>query len=266
MFKFLILSNLLILMLLNVDVHSDVDVKFKWQEIEAAGVDASFISDSFKPQPFDRPFYEIESILMETPIDNEYNAHINGSQIVTSYETCSRLPINLNANYSLFNSFNMSWPNQMMAFCAIRMPFLNIDPTPLDPSSMPAFSSAHKYCIATNERTFALAIKDNEQSIRPPAVPCMGSLKDQCDIELYGVSVSNDGQLVNVNKSLSLSIYDGLLIENISMSENSNNKFAMQFYVNLPARTSSKKLIYIPFEMKSSDPDKLSQNSGFHFR
>ena len=68
----------------------------------------------------------------------------------------------------------------------------------------------------------------------------------------------------NVNQSLGI-VYDGLLMENISMvNENRTNKFAMQFYLNLPARTSSKKLIYMPFELKSATNQ--SNSTGFHFR
>ena len=126
-----------------------------------------FIRHSFKPQPFNRSFYEMESILVENPLVNEYNASLTGSQIVASYETCSRLPISPNESYSLFNNFEMSSPNLKNLFCEIEMPFLNIDPSNVANSLIP-FSSAHTYCIASNERTFALGIGDKLSRARPP--------------------------------------------------------------------------------------------------
>ena len=122
----------------------------------------------------------MESILDENPLVNEYNASLKGSQIIASYETCSRLPINPIESYSLFNNFGMSSPNLMNLFCEIEMPFLNIDPSNVANSLIP-FSSAHTYCITSNERTFALGI--DEKLSRPPSVSCLNQT-DQCDITL----------------------------------------------------------------------------------
>jgi hypothetical protein len=98
MFYLLILLNAIIHSRLFIGVQG-LDTKFDWQYIEAAGANSNFIRHSFKPQPFNRSLYEMESILVENPIVNEYNASLTGPQIVASYETCSRLPISPNESY-----------------------------------------------------------------------------------------------------------------------------------------------------------------------
>lgn len=221
-----------------------LETSFDRHDIEAASIVDDFIQKSFIPQPLNKSFYEIESILLVNPLDNEH-LNVTGAQLITKYEQCSRLPIDQNKNYSLFNSFGMNVLNPQTLLADIKMPFISDPPT----LSIP-FLDKNKYCIASNEQTFALGI---ENSLRPP-VQCMRNQINKCGIELFGLALSNDATLVNLKNRTMTNIFDGIRVENVSLA----NKFVMQFYLDLPAKQSLKKLLFVPFD--------ATNNSGFHFR
>ena len=221
------------------------ETSFDRHDIDAASLVDDFIQKALMPQPLNKSFYEIESILLVNPLDNEH-LNVTGVQLITKYQQCSRLPIDQNKNYSLFNSFGMNAPNPQTVLSDIKIPFISDPPT----LSIP-FLINNKYCIASNEQTFALGV---ENSLRPP-VQCMRNQMDQCGIELFGLALSNDATLVNLNNNRNMTnIFDGVRVENVSLA----NKFVMQFYLDLPAKQSLKKLLFLPFD--------ATNKSGFHFR